>query len=193
MEIYRKYGLEAEIRRELKGCEFKKLGEICKFDKKSKRKASYGKKDEGKYKFYSCSKKIKRCDTNDVKEQRIMIGTGGNPIIHIDSNFSCSTDLLLLNTKDNDIITNIFIYYYISTNIEDKIKMHGSTIKHFTKTDCNKLKIPIPKTLEHQQKLISIYKNKEKKLQDYENEIKHLENRIEDLNELGKQIIEANI
>ena len=61
------------------------------------------------------------------------------------------------------------------------------------RTKIQALLVPIPKTLEQGQKLISIYKNKEKKLQDYENEIKHLENRIEDLNELGKQIIEANI
>ena len=77
-----------------------RLGDCCEFLKKSKRKASYG-QQTGKYNFYTSSDSIKKCDTADYNTKCIMIGTGGNSCIHIDTTFSCSADMLLLKPTIN--------------------------------------------------------------------------------------------
>lgn len=193
IKIYKKYGLEPEIQRELKDCEFKKLGENCEFDKKSKRKASYG-KNEGQYNFYKCSPKIMKCDKVDYKEERILIADGGNNIIYMDSKFSCSSHMHIITSKDRNIITNECIYTFIKGNIHTNIlEKRGNSIENISKSSVKEILIPIPKNLEHQKKLINIYKKKEERLQNYENELNHLKSRIKDLNELGKSIIDANI
>jgi type I restriction enzyme S subunit len=136
-----KYDVEEEEK--IEGVEYKKLGDVCEFLKKSKRKASYGKK-EGNFPFYTSSMKSKRCDVADFKEECIIIGTGGNANINFDNLFSCSTDNFILKIKDKSI--NIkYIYYYLFNNIKIlENGFSGSTIKHISKSYVKDLKIPIP-------------------------------------------------
>ena len=136
-----KYNVEEEEK--IEGVEYKKLGDVCEFLKKSKRKASYGKK-EGNFPFYTSSMKSKRCDVADFKEECIIIGTGGNANINFDNLFSCSTDNFILKIKDKSI--NIkYIYYYLFNNIKIlENGFSGSTIKHISKSYVKDLKIPIP-------------------------------------------------
>lgn len=128
---------------EIEGVEYQKLGDICDFLKKSKRKASHG-KNKGEYSFYTSSCKIKRCNEADYKDECIIIGTGGKANIKYDDNFSCSGDnfILKINNKNNNIK---YVYYYLLYNIcllENGFS--GSTIKHISKTYIKKIQIPIP-------------------------------------------------
>ena len=76
-----------------------KIKDICEFQPKSKRQASYG-TNEGKYNFYTSSDKIKKCNEADYKDEYLIIGTGGVPNIKIDKNFSCSADNLIISNKN---------------------------------------------------------------------------------------------
>jgi len=157
------------------GYELVRLGDICEFKQKSKRKASFG-KNTGKINFYTSSDKIKKCDIADYKEELILIGTGGNSCLHIDKQFSCSTDLLVFNTK----INIKFIYYILKTFWNNLINnMNGSTINHVTKSMLNDFQISIPKNEKLMKKWVKkISKPYDLKLEK-ENELKELEQEIE--------------
>lgn len=124
-------------------CRMMELKELCKFLAKSKRVASSG-KDKGKFNFYTCSEKVRKYDECDYKEEAIIIGTGGTPVIHIDNHFSCSTDNIIIQS-DNNIISNGFLFYLIKGNmkiIEDGFS--GSTIAHVTKRHIEEIQVPVP-------------------------------------------------
>jgi type I restriction enzyme S subunit len=167
------------------GYELKKLGDLCDFLPKSKKKASYGKL-EGKYNFYTSSDKIKKCDEYDYDEECILIGTGGNSCIHYNNTkFSCSADILLLKSKTT---INIKTIYQIILSMWNILKdcMHGSTIKHITKETLINFNIPVLKNNEQtnliSDELTTSYNeknNKEKKLIELELEIS---NKIEEIN-----------
>lgn len=133
-----------------KNIEIKTFEEICEFCTKSKRLASYG-KIEGTYPYITSSQEItKYCDEPDYKEDNyIIIGTGGNPNIHYQNNFSCSGDCIVLKSTK-------YIYYYLLNNInilEEGFK--GATIKHISKEYIKNIKIPIP-SLEKQNKIVEL-------------------------------------
>jgi type I restriction-modification system DNA methylase subunit len=117
-----------------------KFTTLCEYDKKSKRPASFG-KDEGEFNFYSSSDNIKRCDIADYNETSILIGGGGSSCLHIDKNFSCSSDMHIIKTN-----ININYFYFVFTGLfyTVKNKMHGSTIKHLTKDMLSEIELPIP-------------------------------------------------
>lgn len=186
-EIYQEEKYFNDIRTLIRGCEWKKLGDICKFAKKSKRPASYG-QEEGKYNFYTSSYNIKKCNVNDYKNELIIVGTGGNPVISLDNNFSCSADNLLININTAET-NNKYVYDFIKFCIPYGIlKMKGSSIKHITKDTIKKIQIPLP-SLEVQQQCIELYQKKEAKLKWYDEEIKRLKNRIKEIQELGRDVI----
>lgn len=136
----------------IEGIEYKKLGDICDFEKKSKRQASYG-KDEGKYNFYTSGEKIKKCDDADYNEETIILGDGGKANIYIDDNFSCSDHNHLLKNKYDKLYLK-YLYYYLFANIELIEKgFKGSTIKNLSKEYVQNLEIPIP-PLQIQKKII---------------------------------------
>lgn len=127
-----------------------KLGKICSFSTKSKRKASFG-DTEGKYNFYTSSDKVQKCDIADYKGKSLLIGTGGNSCLHLTSNkFSCSGDTLILTHE------NIEYIYYIVSILWQTIKnnMKGSTIKHISKKMVERFEIPVPESIDHINKWI---------------------------------------
>jgi type I restriction-modification system DNA methylase subunit len=181
MEFY----MNCKIKKACKNnCEWKPIKDLFNFDKKSKRKASYG-KDTGNYKFYKCSEKVMKCEESDYKEERLLICDGGNPMMHIDNNFSCSSHNHILYTKDSDLITNIFTYYYLYLNRNSGIiKMKGMTIKNISKSTVEKIKIPVI-----DMKLQNIIVNY---LNNRQNEINNLEIRKTQIDELMKEILESS-
>ena len=160
--------------------ELVKIKDICEFQPKSKRQASFG-SNEGIYNFYTSSDKIKKCNEADYKDKYLIIGTGGIANIKIDKNFSCSADNLILSNKNIN-----YLYFLLSSNmylLEDGF--NGSTIKHLSKKYLEDLEIPIPKTyelLEYWDNRISTpfmkKQEKEKKLKEVEEEIRM---KIEDI------------
>ena len=87
--------------------ELVKLGDICKYQPKSKKLASYG-KDEGLYNFYTSSSKIQKCNEADYKNECLIIGNGGVANINIDKLFSCSADNFILSSEYNNYIYYLF-------------------------------------------------------------------------------------
>jgi restriction endonuclease S subunit len=164
------------------GYELVKIGDICEFKPKSKRKASEGKK-EGKYNFYTSSDKVQKCDVADYKDECLIIGSGGVANIKIDKEFSCSADNFIVKAKYNK-----YIYYLIISNMNILIDgFTGSVLKHLSKEYLINLQIPIPKSeqkiKEWVDKISKPYDEKNSK----QNKIKELEeyvkNKIKDIGE----------
>ena len=155
--------------------EYKTLGELCKFLPKSKRQASYGNKEEGKYKFYTssliCNKYV---DEPDYTEESLIIGDGGCANINYDLAFSTSDHCYIMQNL-YDKIKLKFIYYYLLTNINILEKgFQGVGLKNISKDYIKNIKIPIP-PLEEQEKYISYCENNQKEI---ENNQKEIENNI---------------
>jgi len=164
------------------GYELVRLGDVCEFKPKSKRKASYGKKD-GKYNFYTSSDKVQKCDIADYNEECLIIGSGGVANIKIDNEFSCSADNFILHSKYNK-----YLYSIIIGNMNILIDgFTGSVLKHLSKEYLLNLQIPIPKSeqkiIEWVEKISKPYDEKNSK----QNKIKELEeyvkNKIKDIGE----------
>lgn len=177
-------GLEGKVKLEVKRicedekCEDVSLGSICIFMQKSKRAASYGEKD-GKYNFYTSSNTVQRCDEADYNDEHILIGTGGNSSIHIDRMFSCSGDNLILRSETHNMTV---IYYSILMRWEKLLSnMHGSTIKHVTKSMLSDFKVRIPTPTNEQ-----LIKNLEKDFK----KIKTLKQEIKDSDIQYKQVLQ---
>lgn len=122
--------------------EIKKLENICTFETKSQKlKASDG-QNEGKYRFFTSSQdKILFSDICEFKNKHIILGRGGNPSIHIASNFSISHDDCYVLSSDS----LEFIYQYLNSNKHILAEgFTGSTIKHISKAFINEIKLPIP-------------------------------------------------
>lgn len=124
------------------GCEWKKLGDIVKFKSKSKRPASYGKKN-GKYPFFRSSMKINSfVDTPDFNEESLIIGDGGSPNVNYGTEFSTTDHCFVFNSG---ILNNKYIYYYIKNNINLLNKYYtGGGLCNMSKTSLSNLDIPIP-------------------------------------------------
>jgi type I restriction enzyme S subunit len=123
------------------GYEKVKLGDICEFLQKSKRKASFGQK-KGEYNFYTSSDKVQRCNVADYKEECLIIGSGGIANIKLDTNFSCSADNFIVKSKNNN-----YLYNFLRGNmnlLSDGFS--GSVLKHISKEYLLNLQIPIPKS-----------------------------------------------
>ena len=150
-----------------------KLGDICKFQTKSKRKASFGKK-EGLYNFYTSSDKIQKCDIADYNEESLIIGSGGVANIKIDDIFSCSADNIIVKC-----IYNKYLYYLIIGNMNLlKNGFSGSVLKHLSKDYLVNLQIPIPKNKEKITEWVEKISNPYDKKINAEKEFKELEEEI---------------
>ena len=150
-----------------------KLEDICEFKQKSKRKASFGKK-EGVYNFYTSSDKVQKCDIADYNEECLIIGSGGVANIKIDNIFSCSADNIIVKC-----IYNKYLYYLIIGNMNLlKNGFSGSVLKHLSKDYLVNLQIPIPKNKEKITEWVEKISNPYDKKLNAEKEFKELEEEI---------------
>jgi type I restriction enzyme S subunit len=162
------------------GYELVKIGDICEFKAKSKRKASYGKK-EGKYNFYTSSDKVQKCDVADYKDECLIIGDGGVANIQIDKEFSCSDHNHIIKTNHNK-----YIYYILSGKMELLIDgFTGSVLKNLSKEYLVNLQIPIPKSEQKIQEWVDKISKQYDEKNTKTNKIKELEeyvkNKIKDI------------
>ena len=130
-----------------------RLGDVCEFYPKSKRTAKYGEK-KGKYPFFRSSMKVNSfVDEADFNEEAIIIGDGGQANINIGIKFSTSNHCYVFKTIDKRI-SNRYIYLFILYNLDifDKL-FKGSGLKNISKSNIEKLKIPLP-SLEIQQEIV---------------------------------------
>ena len=122
---------------------------------KSKLQGADG-KDNGKYPLYRCSNKIDKY-YNDyiVDTEAIIVGTGGNPVIHY-NNGKCAYTAQCLSIKGKEGFKNKYIYYYLLSRL-DRIKtmFRGGTIKQLNKKEFFQLDIK-EKSQEEQNKIIKV-------------------------------------
>ena len=122
---------------------------------KSKLQVADG-KDNGKYPLYRCSNKIDKY-YNDyiVDTEAIIVGTGGNPVIHY-NNGKCAYTAQCLSIKGKEGFKNKYIYYYLLSRL-DRIKtmFRGGTIKQLNKKEFFQLDIK-EKSQEEQNKIIKV-------------------------------------
>ena len=164
------------------GYELVKIGDICEFKAKSKRKASYGKK-EGEYNFYTSSDKVQKCDIADYKDECLIIGSGGVANIKLDNEFSCSADNFILHSKYNK-----YLYSIIIGNMNILIDgFTGSVLKHLSKEYLVNLQIPIPKSEQKIQEWVDKISKPYDEKNSKQNKVKELEeyiqNKIKDITE----------
>lgn len=164
------------------GYELVRLGDVCEFKAKSKRKASYGKK-EGKYNFYTSSDKVQKCDVADYNDECLIIGDGGVANIQIDKDFSCSDHNHIIKTNHNK-----YIYYILSGKMELLIDgFTGSVLKNLSKEYLVNLQIPIPKSeqkiIEWVDKISKPYDEKNTKTNKIKELEEYVQNKIKDITE----------
>ena len=130
------------------GYELKKLGDYLEFKQKSKRAATFA-NETGKFKFYTSSDKIKKCDECDFKDDqlKIIFGDGGKGSIFLDDKFSCSDHNIVCINKDEKITR--YIYNYIHNNWANFIfrLFNGSVLGNIGREGLSNYQIPIPKDL----------------------------------------------
>jgi len=125
------------------GYESVKLGSIFKYEKKSKRKSSFG-NEIGKYNFYTSCDNVKKCDEADYNEECLIIEYNIKASIEIDSCFSCSENNYVIKTPNAK-----YIYYLFKGNMKilnDGYK--GTFIKQLSKEYLSNITLRIPKSQE---------------------------------------------
>ncbi len=126
------------------GFKLVKLGDIFNWNKKTNHPASEA-KEEGLYRYYTSSEKIKKCDFLDVnKKLSLIIGNGGKGCVYLDNIFSVSDHMFVLNSDDDNLTT--YVYYYLKTTWDTLLKkcFNGSTLGNISKETLNNYEIPIP-------------------------------------------------
>jgi type I restriction-modification system DNA methylase subunit len=169
---------ETEEEQYEEGVVVKTLGEVCKFQSKSKRNAKYGNK-EGLYPFFKSSIKVNSyVDEADYEEESLIIGDGGEPNINYGIKFSTSDHCYILQNKNKLLLTIKYAYYYLYHNLDMMKQLYtGVAIKNISKTNIEQIKIPIP-SLERQQEIVKyldfIYEKTNKTSNDKITELKRL-------------------
>ena len=138
------------------GIEYKNILDICRYDK-SKRKAG-DTLDNGKYKFFTSSSKIKYSNYNDFDGEYIIMGNGGKGSCHyINEKFSCSADNYIFYSDNNYNMRYLYYFLKISFNQIEKL-FKGQGLKHLTLEGLKKLKIPILSP-DHQERIVEFMDN----------------------------------
>lgn len=138
----------AEQVNKIENIQYKKLGDICQFLSKGKRKSSEG-KDKGEYPLFFCSiLKHLWMDCYDFDEEGIMInttnGSGKCKLFYCKGKYSVGESVLRFNSK-SDIVKTKYVFYYlkmIRNSIEELFR--GSNQKQLSRTDFEQMEIPIP-------------------------------------------------
>lgn len=98
---------------------------------------------EGEYPFLVSSMIKKRYfNEYDYEDQKLIIGGGGNPNIHLEEKFAASGDMLIFEIKNENFLLP-YVYYYLLGNMEildDHYR--GTTIKHINIKNFLEIKIP---------------------------------------------------
>lgn len=149
------YKLFLPVERSIKtGLPMAKLGDILKQIKGPTHNVGEG-KPEGKYPLV-CSSKDKKLylDSYDYEDLALIIGTGGNPNVHLKEKFNISTHSNVYHSKSDDVLIQ-YVYYYLLLNLNIfEPHFNGSTIRNITKVAVDNIEIPIP-SIETQEAIIA--------------------------------------
>ena len=129
------------------GYELRKLGDIVKFNGKSKRLAEFATED-GKFRYYSSGGKILKCDKADfVNDLSIIIGHSGNGCLFIDNTFSTLITNHVLQSDNKQLLNYIYNYINQYWNVFYEQCYKGTTVKNTSDEEIKKFQIPVPKDI----------------------------------------------
>ena len=190
-EQYKKYGRKAELRRLLKDSEMKTIRDLYNIN--------YGNKNptitdnDNVYPSISGGSKISKY-TNEwnIHENTILIARSGScgSVNMFKTKCLMGSYGFFLNKKIDSINTQ-FNYYYLKEyqpNIENLAR--GTAVKNLNRDKLYQFKINLP-SLEVQKKCIELFEEKEKYIKSIEDKIIQEKKYIEELKQLGKDIISS--
>ncbi len=131
------------------GCEWKKLGEVCKI-LSGQRKKTIEAIPNGKYKFVTCSiQGLSYLNDYDFEDEALVINSingSGRCMVYCVNKYSTTTNNIHFKTINANIISNKYIYYYLYYNIKYlENGFTGSNQKKISQEYLkNKIDIPIP-------------------------------------------------
>ena len=190
-DLYHKYGKSQEIKELLKNSEEKMIQDICEIN--------YGNKNEihteteNIYPSISGGSKISKYTNQwNIPENTILIARSGScgSVNMFPQKCLMGSYGFFLRIISNNNINHVYLFNYLKFNQSDLENMSkGATVKNLNRDTLYKYHIPIP-SLENQEKCIKIYQEKEEYINLLENKIETETKYIEELKELGKDIIQ---
>ncbi len=122
----------------------KKVGDLCKI-KTGKRNASFG-NENGKYKFFTCSRKDFRCDDFSFEGKSVLLAGNGDvgATKYYNGKFDAYQRTYVI--QSNDYIGNVYLAFKKN---EEKLKnkSSGSVIKYITLGDVENVEVSVDKNL----------------------------------------------
>jgi len=190
-DLYHKYGKSPEIKELLKNSEEKMIQDICEIN--------YGNKNEihteteNIYPSISGGSKISKYTNQwNIPENTILIARSGScgSVNMFPQKCLMGSYGFFLQIISNNNVNHVYLFNYLKFNQSDLENMSkGATVKNLNRDTLYKYHIPIP-SLENQEKCIKIYQEKEEYINLLENKIETETKYIEELKELGKDIIQ---
>jgi type I restriction-modification system DNA methylase subunit len=189
-DMYRKHGRTAEIRKLLKDCEMKTLGEVCEL-KSGKGLYEREKKvtDTHNIPYYDSNGVIGYVNTHlydgeyIITARKLSIGS----LHYITGKFYPSDNTINI-TKMDDNCNLTMVYYWLLYNNQYLTDLKKGIKPGIRKSEVEKIPFPQAST-EIQQQCIEIYKQKETYLNELQSKIDKEKEYIEELKKLGKDVI----
>lgn len=171
------------------GCEKVRFDDVCAFHNGVTRTMD-DTLANGEYPLFSSSLKASKfIDTYDYDEESLIINTinaEGNTHIHISSQFSRTSNTLMFRTKDNNILQNKYLFYWMNFNKKDvQEKYTGTTKKKLGKQDLSTLMVTLP-SVDVQRKIVAVLDKIEQATFDALHQ-------IEQVKDLKKRILHAQL
>jgi type I restriction-modification system DNA methylase subunit/restriction endonuclease S subunit len=192
-ELYKQHGAKRDIKRLLKNCEMKTLGEVCTFAGYAALKMS----DfvEGEYPVIGGGRQPAGYHNAHNKAAGSILCSGTGSYAGYISRYETpvwASESFSTHTRDENTLNSEYLYLVLINLQSDIYNMRpaGSGQPHMYATVLEKLLIPVP-IPEIQQACVVIYQQKEAKLAEYDAQIIQAHARIEDLKMVAKEIISS--
>ena len=184
IEIYRTH-VQPPFSDYKKDIKYMKLGDVC--DIKSGVFISKTQLKNGKYPVIGGGKIMGYHNIKNESGNKIVIPrVGDTKVSFIKKDFYLTDNAFSINNKTN---SNDYVYFFLKSDIRILKLYKGAAQKVISKTSLQNLKIPIA-SLNTQKIFVEFYENKENKIKEFKKLIETQKKYIEDLNDLGKAVIQ---
>ena len=190
---YKKYARKAEIKELLKGCDQKMLGDVCEF--KGYKYIKRTDMIDGEYKVIGGGKKQSGYHNKFNKDANTILCSGTGSYAGYISKYSTpvwASESFSIHSNNITILNELYLYLYLK-NIQEYLytkRPASGGQPHMYPRIIGKIKIPLPSP-EIQQQCISIFEQKEEYLKSIDEKIKQETEYIEQLRNLGKDVISS--
>lgn len=193
-EIYQNFGLVKESRDLLRGCERKTLEELCEI--KNGKRIVKDRVKSGKYSVYGGGGVTFTTNIFNREGKTCKVSREGmsedNCVLILNEKYYLNSQALTIESGTK-LLLNGYLWNFL---LHNKSKIYscgrGTAQKAIDMEKFNTIKIPLP-SLEIQEKCIEVYQRKEARLNKYDDELQSIKDKLKELQELGKHVIEFYI